>query len=110
MKLDARAQVIATAANQWTVNVDSPIGRKSSPLVFTHQGGELSGVMSDLFGTPIPIAELMFEENRISWRLDITRPLRLSLYFRGEIENGILSGVISSKYPDIPFSSVVPPA
>ena len=107
---DASAVIQASLGKAWVVSVDSPIGRKNSNLVFNQRDGVLCGEMADLFGTLLPLSNINVADDRVAWQLDITRPIKLSMVFEAVLADGGLTGRIRSKYPDIPFSSVVPAA
>lgn len=102
----ARMLLFGTTDQPWEIWIDSPIGRKRSILVFHLADGVLSGDMTDLFGTPLAMFDIELSDSQLRWRLEVTRPIKVSLLFEAQLAGRTLTGVIRSKYPDIGFSGL----
>jgi hypothetical protein len=101
--------VRATAGKPWAISVDSPIGRKQSVLLFScDEAGHLVGEMTDLFGKQLPLHDLSLSDDSMSWRLEVTRPVKVSLTFHASIEGDAIKGKICSKYPSMAFAGKAP--
>jgi hypothetical protein len=75
----------------WDVNLKTPIGTLSAVYVFTEPGGVLAGTASTKSET-VPLAAIVCDGPRVTWRQSVTRPMRLNLDFDVVMDGQTLTG------------------
>lgn len=96
-----------TIPGRWALTMSTPIGRIDAELVFTADGGELSGVASGK-GETVPLGNIEvhhgIDGERVIWRQAITKPMRLNLDFDVLVVGDELTGY--SRAGRLPKSTV----
>ena len=87
----------------WNISISTPIGTQSTVLELTEHGGVVEGIAKGDAET-MPLINPVLDGNRLTWKLSITKPLRLNLTFDVTIESDILTG--TSKAGILPSSKV----
>jgi hypothetical protein len=87
----------------WDLVIKTPIGKQHVVLDLAETDGVLTG---QAIGTDetVPLVEPTLTGNRLSWRQQITKPLRLNLVFDVTIDGDTLTG--TSKAGRLPRSRV----
>jgi hypothetical protein len=75
----------------WDVSLKTPIGTLAAVYVFTDTDGVLSGTASTKSET-VPLAGIVCDGTRVTWRQSVTRPMRLNLDFDVVVDGENLSG------------------
>ena len=75
----------------WDVSLKTPIGTLSAVYVFTETGGVLAGTASTKSET-VPLAAIVCDGPRVTWRQSVTRPMRLNLDFDVVVDGQTLTG------------------
>ncbi|QBD75875.1 hypothetical protein EPA93_07580 [Ktedonosporobacter rubrisoli] len=87
----------------WNINIATPIGTQSVELELAESNGVVAGIARGNAETT-PLLEPRLENNRLTWKQSITRPLRLNLTFDVIIDGDTLSG--TSRAGKLPPSKV----
>ena len=87
----------------WNISISTPIGTQSAVLELTEHGGVVEGIAKGDAET-MPLINPVLDGNRLTWKLSITKPLRLNLTFDVTIESDILTG--TAKAGILPSSKV----
>ncbi|PTR07713.1 MULTISPECIES: hypothetical protein [unclassified Novosphingobium] len=85
-----------SVAGTWNIIVNSPMGPMKSVTTFTVSGDSLTGTATDADGAPHPIQDGKITGDKVSWKIDITNPMPLSLTFDGTVAETSLSGSVSA--------------
>ncbi|HEX7658963.1 MAG TPA: hypothetical protein VF444_05735 [Pseudonocardiaceae bacterium] len=94
-----------SVAGSWDLVISTPIGKQRATLILSTQDGELRGVAHDQrHGDDIPLTDLVFQDNRLSWAQSITKPMRLNLVFDVTIDGDAMTG--RAKAGRLPASTV----
>jgi hypothetical protein len=75
----------------WDVDLKTPIGMLSAVYVFTDADGVLAGTASTKSET-VPLAAIVCDGPRVTWRQSVTRPMRLNLDFDVVVDGQTLTG------------------
>ncbi len=75
----------------WNISVETPIGSRQASLTLSTAGGALTGTQA-ADGSSTEIADGKVDGNAVSWRVDITNPMPLTLEFKGTVEGDKISG------------------
>ena len=75
----------------WDVDLKTPIGTLSAVYVFTDADGVLAGTASTKSET-VPLAAIVCDGPRVTWRQSVTRPMRLNLDFDVVVDGQTLTG------------------
>jgi hypothetical protein len=77
----------------WDATLQSPLGVIDIVLEFTESNGELSGT-STASGETVPLLQPQVGEDgaRVTWGVDVTKPLRVHLDFDVAVDAGTLTG------------------
>ncbi|SCG44884.1 hypothetical protein GA0070609_1549 [Micromonospora echinaurantiaca] len=75
----------------WDVSLKTPIGTLRAEYVFSDTGGVLAGTASTTAET-VPLAALVCDGPRVTWRQAVTRPMRLNLDFDVVVDGGTFTG------------------
>jgi hypothetical protein len=75
----------------WNVVVKGPTGPQPAVLVLERQGDGFTGSQSG-HGATSPIADFKRDGNQISWVNHITKPMKMKVEFKGELNGNVISG------------------
>jgi hypothetical protein len=88
----------------WKIAMDTPMGTRNATLSLTASGAKLTGKMSGDAGTT-DIADGAVNGNQVSFKVDITNPMPLTLEFSAAINGDALSGTVKlGMFGDAPLS------
>jgi hypothetical protein len=87
----------------WDVTVATPIGRVYVTIEFNRIGGALTGIARGK-GEDVALHDITEVGERVTWRQQITKPMRLNLDFDVTVTGNTLEGV--SKAGRLPSSRV----
>lgn len=85
----------------WDVTIRTPIG--SMAVVYTFAEDEATGTATGK-GETVPLRDIVFAGQRVTWRQSVTKPMRLNLEFDVVIDGDRLMG--HSKAGRLPRSAV----
>jgi hypothetical protein len=92
-----------SADGTWNITVDTPMGTQSSTLELASDGASLTGTQSGN-GESGPIYEGSVDGDEVTWKVDITRPMALTVTFKGKVDGDRISGKASAGiFPPAPF-------
>jgi hypothetical protein len=80
-----------TVDGTWKITVQTPMGAQSSTLELSSDGGQLSGTQSGN-GESGAIYDARVEGDSASWKIDITRPMALTVTFTAKVDGDAISG------------------
>jgi hypothetical protein len=93
-----------SADGTWNITVQTPMGAQSSTVELSSDGASLTGTQSGN-GESGAIYEGAVDGDSVSWKIDITRPMRLTVAFKATIDGDSISGSASAgPFPASPFS------
>ena len=79
----------------WQLTITTPMGTQESTLVIAADGAKLTGTQSAGFGGEgKPIEDGTVNGNEIRWNASITKPMPMTLVFKGTVEGDTLSGTV----------------
>ncbi|MEU0603756.1 hypothetical protein ABZ484_36865 [Streptomyces sp. NPDC006393] len=87
----------------WNLSISTPIGTMKAVVELREQGGVLTGVAHGA-GEEVPLSDLAFDGERLTWRQAITKPMRLNPAFDVTVDGDTLRG--TSKAGRLPASKV----
>jgi hypothetical protein len=88
----------------WNITMDTPMGKpQEATLMLAASGGGLSGSVAGPFGTT-EIKDGHVDGNSLTWKLDVTVPMPMTLDFAGTVDGDKISGTMTSAYGSLPFS------
>ncbi|MCX4776460.1 hypothetical protein [Streptomyces sp. NBC_01264] len=87
----------------WDLTVSTPIGRISAVVELLRRDGVLTGVARGA-GEEVPLGDVVLDGDRLTWKQDVTRPMRLNLAFAVTVTGDCLAG--TSKAGRLPASKV----
>ena len=88
----------------WKIAMETPMGTRNATLSLATSGGSLTGKMSGEAGTT-DIADGAVSGNKVSFKVDITNPMPLTLEFSAAIDGEKLSGKVKlGMFGDAPLS------
>lgn len=76
---------------KWNISLDTPMGTRQAELDLKADGSTLTGTQS-ADGASGPIQGGTVDGNKISWKVDITNPMPLTLTFTGTVDGDKISG------------------
>ncbi|MGW5093760.1 hypothetical protein ACWEQ1_26645 [Streptomyces nodosus] len=91
------------AEGTWDLTVSTPIGGIEAVAEFHREDGVLVGTAHGA-GEDVPLSDVVLDDDRLTWRQAITRPLRLNLAFAVTIDGDALAG--TSRAGRLPASKV----
>jgi hypothetical protein len=92
-----------SADGTWKITVQTPMGNQSSTVELQSDGGALTGTQSGN-GESGPIYDGSLDGDRATWKVDITRPLALTVTFEATISGDSISGTAEAgMFPPSPF-------
>jgi 2,4-diaminopentanoate dehydrogenase len=91
----------------WKVTIKGPTGPQETLLVLAREGGVLTGTQSAQ-GVSQPISDCTFDGNKLSWRNQLSKPMKLKLQFSCVIDDtNTMSGKVSTgMMGSFPFTAV----
>lgn len=75
----------------WNVTTNTPMGAQKGTLTLAADGDKLTGNMSGAQGS-LDIQGGAVSGNDVSWKLDITSPMPMTLEFSGTVDGDAISG------------------
>jgi hypothetical protein len=96
-------------AGNWKITVNAPTGAMSSLADFTEDGAVLTGSVTDPDNVVQAIKDGVIQGDKAKWKMDITKPLPMTLSFSATIAPDTLSGTVAAgPFGSFPFSGVRP--
>jgi hypothetical protein len=90
----------------WTIVVNSPMGKQESKLTFKAEGSTLTGTQSGQ-GASQPIANGSIDGDTVKWSASITSPFPMTLEFTGTLAGDSLDGSVKAgSFGAFPFTGV----
>jgi hypothetical protein len=80
-----------TVDGTWKITVQTPMGAQSSTVELSSAGGQLSGTQSGN-GESGAIYDASADGDSATWKIDITRPMALTVTFTATIDGDAISG------------------
>lgn len=88
----------------WKIAMETPMGTRNATLSLSTAGGALTGKMSGDAGA-IDLFDGKVNGNQVSFKVDITNPMALTLEFSAAIDGDKLSGSVKlGMFGDAPLS------
>jgi hypothetical protein len=88
----------------WNITVQTPMGAQSSTVELVADGANLTGTQSGN-GESGPIYDGQIDGEVATWKVDITRPLPLTVTFTATVDGESISGTArAGAFPPSPFS------
>ena len=87
----------------WNISISTPIGTQSVILELIENAGIVEGIAKGN-AENTPLINPVLDGNRLTWKLSITKPMRLNLTFDVTINDNTLIG--TSKAGMLPTSKV----
>ena len=75
----------------WQITLKTPMGEQSSTLELASDGSSLTGTQSGN-GESGPIYDASVDGNTASWKVDITKPMSLTVAFSATVDGDTISG------------------
>jgi hypothetical protein len=94
---------VADFTGSWDITIDTPVGRITPVFVISDDHGSLRGVAHSEEGA-IDFYDVVAEGNRLTWKQDVTTPMKLSLTFDVVVDGDTMVG--TSKAGIFPASTV----
>jgi hypothetical protein len=89
---------------KWNIAIETPMGTRQAELDLKADGSSLSGTQS-ADGQSGPIQDGSVDGNKVSWKVDITNPMPLTLTFSGNVDGDKISGdADTGTFGSFPFS------
>lgn len=89
---------------KWNIAIDTPMGTRQAELEFKTDGSTLSGTQS-ADGQSGPLQDPTIDGNKVSWKVDITNPMPMTLTFTGTVDGDKISGdADTGTFGAFPFS------
>lgn len=80
-----------SADGTWKITVNTPMGPQATTLSLSSEGSTLTGEQS-ADGSTTPIYDGSIDGDEVRWKVDVTKPMALTVSFRGKIEGDTISG------------------
>ena len=80
-----------SADGTWEITVNTPMGAQATKLTLRSDGSTLSGEQS-ADGSSTAIYDGSVDGDSVSWKVDVTKPMSLTVSFRGKVEGDKISG------------------
>ena len=75
----------------WNVTTNTPMGAQKGTVTLTTDGDKLTGNMSGAQGS-LDIESGAVDGNDVSWKVDISQPMPMTLEFSGSVDGDSISG------------------
>ena len=93
-----------SADGTWKITVQTPMGSQSSTVELATDGATLTGTQTGN-GESGPIYDGSADGDTATWKVDITRPLSLTVTFNATVSGDSISGTAEAgMFPPSPFS------
>jgi hypothetical protein len=93
-----------SADGTWNITMDTPMGSQPATLTLATSGGTLTGTQAAMGGSR-DIYDGKVNGDDVSWRVDITQPMPMTLDFAGKVEGDKISGTMTAgAFGSWPFS------
>ena len=86
---------MAAVDGDWDVTVKSPMGDQKSVLTINSDGGSFTGKMAGSRGS-MDIASGSVDGNTISWKMDMTVPMPMTLDCTATVDGDSISGEVKA--------------
>jgi len=86
---------MAAVDGDWDVTVKSPMGDQKSVLTINSDGGSFTGKMAASLGS-MDIASGSVDGNTISWKMDMTVPMPMTLDCTATVDGDSISGEVKA--------------
>jgi hypothetical protein len=87
----------------WHIAIKTPMGDEESVLAVTSEDGVLSGTQTAHDSTS-PIFDGSIDGTAVRWAVELTKPWKFTLKFRGEIDGDKVSGRVKPGiFPETSF-------
>ncbi len=94
-----------SAAGTWDIAMETPLGAQHALLEFSDGEGGLTGQTRDpASGEVSPLTDLVQDGDRLTWKQEITKPMKLKVAFDVNIDGDTLTG--NAKPAMFPSASV----
>jgi hypothetical protein len=88
----------------WNISLETPMGTRQAQLDLKADGGTLTGTQS-ADGQTGDIQDGTVNGNQVSWKVDITNPMPLTLTFTATVDGDKMSGdADTGTFGSFPFS------
>ena len=87
----------------WDVTIKTPIGSLAVVYTFSEHAGSVAGTATGK-GETVPLHDIVVDQQRVTWRQSVTKPMRLNLGFDVIVDGDRLTGY--SKAGRLPRSAV----
>jgi hypothetical protein len=91
VRSDDQLEADMSADGTWAITVNTPMGAQASTLTLKSDGATLTGEQS-ADGSSTAIYDGSVDGDAVSWKVDVTKPMALTVTFRGKIEGEKISG------------------
>lgn len=89
---------------KWNISIDTPMGTRQAELELKAEGSTLTGTQA-ADGQSGPLQDGTVDGNKVSWKVDITNPMPLTLTFTGTVDGDKISGdADTGTFGSFPFS------
>lgn len=96
----------ASVDGNWTITVKGPTGAESTQLVLASNGSKLTGTQSGR-GMTADILDAKFENGKIFWVNQITKPMKMKVEFSGTVDGNTMTGKAKAGFMgSYPFTGV----
>jgi hypothetical protein len=79
------------ADGTWNLTLQTPVGERAATLALSSSGTTLNGQQS-AEGNTENIFDGTINGNAVAWKVNISRPMPMTLEFNGTVEGNMLSG------------------
>lgn len=86
---------MANVDGSWNTVVKSPMGDQAATLTITSAGDTFSGTYSGAMGTT-EIKDGKVDGNRLTWKLDITVPMPMTLDGDATVDGDTITGTVTA--------------
>jgi hypothetical protein len=83
------------ADGTWNLTMQTPMGDRNATLVVTAAGNTLQGTQS-AEGNSRDIFEGTISGDTVSWKVNITEPMSMTLEFNGTVDSNTMSGSMTA--------------
>lgn len=80
-----------SADGTWAITVNTPMGAQATTLTLATDGTTLTGEQS-ADGSSTAIYDGSVNGDELSWKIDVTKPMSLTVSFRAKVEGDTISG------------------
>jgi len=92
------------ADGTWNLTMQTPMGDRKATLEVTSAGGALTGKQL-AEGNSTDIFEGTVDGDAVSWKVNITQPMPMTLQFNGKVDGATMSGSMTiGAFGSWPFS------